>query len=138
MRRMRRTFSLPASTGPPATKLNLAGPTTSTSWPGRRSSSTAPRCCSTIQLARRSGSGLRLRGGLIVDLPAPAAAILSIGMCSAAYAAEILRGSLATVLRDQSEAASVLGATWWQTQSRVVVPQVWRGNAPCHRQDRGT
>jgi general L-amino acid transport system permease protein len=49
---------------------------------------------------------------------------------SAAYAAEILRGSLATVLRDQSEAAGVLGATWWQTQSRVVVPQVWRGALP--------
>lgn len=49
---------------------------------------------------------------------------------SAAYAAEILRGSLATVLRDQSEAAAVLGATWWQTQTRVVVPQVWRGALP--------
>lgn len=49
---------------------------------------------------------------------------------SAAYAAEILRGSLATVLRDQSEAAAVLGATWWQTQWHVVVPQVWRGALP--------
>jgi general L-amino acid transport system permease protein len=49
---------------------------------------------------------------------------------SAAYAAEILRGSLATVLRDQSEAAAVLGASWWQTQAKVVVPQVWRNALP--------
>jgi len=49
---------------------------------------------------------------------------------SAAYAAEILRGSLATVLREQSEAAAVLGASWWQTQTQVVVPQVWRHALP--------
>jgi general L-amino acid transport system permease protein len=49
---------------------------------------------------------------------------------SAAYAAEILRGSLATVLRDQSEAAAALGASWWQAQAKVVVPQVWRNALP--------
>jgi len=49
---------------------------------------------------------------------------------SSVYAAEILRGSLATVLRDQAEAAAVLGATWWQSQTRVILPQVWRQSLP--------
>lgn len=49
---------------------------------------------------------------------------------SAAYAAEILRGSLATVMSEQSEASSVLGASWWQTQSQIVLPQVWQRALP--------
>lgn len=58
-----------------------------------------------------------------IDLPAPAAAICSIGMCAAAYAAEILRGALQAVSPGQREAADVLGipplSLWW----RILLPQ---------------
>jgi len=44
--------------------------------------------------------------------------------------AEILRGSLKVVSKDQAEAAQVLGASWWTTQWQVVLPQAFRGSLP--------
>lgn len=49
---------------------------------------------------------------------------------SAAYAAEILRGSLRVVAQDQTEAATVLGAHWWQRQRLVILPQAFRSALP--------
>lgn len=49
---------------------------------------------------------------------------------SAAYMAEILRGNLRVIARDQAEAAEVLGASWWTTQWQVVLPQAFRGGIP--------
>lgn len=49
---------------------------------------------------------------------------------SAAYMAEVLRGSLRVIARDQAEAAEVLGASWWTTQWQVVLPQAFRGAIP--------
>lgn len=49
---------------------------------------------------------------------------------SAAYAAEVLRGSLRVVANEQAEAAQVLGASWWTTQRHVVVPQALRTALP--------
>ena len=65
-----------------------------------------------------------------LDLPAIAAAILSVGMCSAAYTAEILRGAFQTIPAGQTEAAKALGiapASYWR---RILVPQALRLGMP--------
>jgi general L-amino acid transport system permease protein len=49
---------------------------------------------------------------------------------SAAYAAETLRGSLRVVAGEQSEAARMLGAGWWTSQKRVILPQAFRTALP--------
>lgn len=49
---------------------------------------------------------------------------------SAAYAAEVLRGSLRVVAHEQSEAAQVLGTSWWTAQRRIIVPQALRTALP--------
>ncbi len=65
-----------------------------------------------------------------LDLPAIAAAILSIGMCSAAYTAEILRGALQTVPAGQTEAASALGIPPLSLWRRILVQQALRLGMP--------
>jgi polar amino acid transport system permease protein len=65
-----------------------------------------------------------------IDLPAPAAAILSIGMCSAAYAAEILRGALQAIPAGQREAADVLGIPPLSLWRRILLPQAFRIATP--------
>lgn len=49
---------------------------------------------------------------------------------SSAYMAEVLRGSLRVIAKEQAEAAAVLGASWWTTQWRVVLPQAFRSAIP--------
>lgn len=49
---------------------------------------------------------------------------------SAAYAAETLRGSLRVVAGEQAEAARMLGAGWWTSQRRVILPQAFRTALP--------
>ncbi len=65
-----------------------------------------------------------------LNLPATVAACGSMGMCSAAYVAEILRGSLQAIPRGQAEAAEALGiaplALWW----RILIPQALRIGLP--------
>ena len=51
-------------------------------------------------------------------------------MFSAVYLAEIVRGGLQTVPKEQSEAAHTLGLGWWATQCRVVLPQALRAVLP--------
>lgn len=57
-------------------------------------------------------------------------ALIALTLFSAVYLAEIVRGGLQTVAREQSEAAEILGLTWWQTQRRVVLPQALRAVLP--------
>lgn len=57
-----------------------------------------------------------------------ATAVLSV--FSAAYLAEIVRGGLQTVPKEQSEAAQTLGLGWWATQGRIVLPQALRAVLP--------
>lgn len=57
-----------------------------------------------------------------------ATAVLSV--FSAVYLAEIVRGGLQTVPKEQSEAAHTLGLGWWATQCRVVLPQALRAVLP--------
>ena len=65
-----------------------------------------------------------------IDLPAAEAAILSIGMCSAAYAAEILRGALQAIPPGQREASDVLGIPPLALWRRILLPQALRIATP--------
>lgn len=65
-----------------------------------------------------------------IDLPAIAAAILAVGMCSAAYTAEILRGALQTIPAGQTEAADALGISPVWLWRRILVPQALRLGMP--------
>lgn len=67
-----------------------------------------------------------------IDLPAIAAAFTSIGMCSAAYNAEILRGSLQAIPVGQREAADALGIAPFALWRRILVPQALRIGLPSH------
>lgn len=57
-----------------------------------------------------------------------ATAVLSV--FSAVYLAEIVRGGLQTVPKEQSEAAQTLGLGSWATQWRIVLPQALRAVLP--------
>nr|WP_321445941.1 amino acid ABC transporter permease [uncultured Cohaesibacter sp.] len=65
-----------------------------------------------------------------IDLPAVQAAILAVGMCSAAYTAEILRGALMAIPAGQSEAARALGMSSLSLWKRILVPQAIRISMP--------
>ena len=65
-----------------------------------------------------------------LDLPAIGAAILAVGMCSAAYTAEILRGALQGIPRGQIEAADALGIAPGWLWVRILVPQALRIGMP--------
>ncbi|NIZ09075.1 amino acid ABC transporter permease [Pseudooceanicola sp. HF7] len=65
-----------------------------------------------------------------LDLPAIAAAIAAVGLCSAAYSAEILRGSLQAIPAGQTEAAHALGMPPMSLWRRILVPQAIRIGLP--------
>ncbi|TFC81410.1 amino acid ABC transporter permease [Cryobacterium cheniae] len=53
-------------------------------------------------------------------------AIIGLALNEAAYMAEIVRAGLLSVDKGQDEAATALGMSWFQTMSRVVLPQSMR------------
>ena len=53
-------------------------------------------------------------------------AVIGLGMNEAAYMAEIVRAGILSVDKGQEEAATALGMTWFQTMTRVVLPQSMR------------
>ncbi len=57
-----------------------------------------------------------------IDIPAIVAAVGTLGLCCAAYMAEILRGGFALVPRGGLEAARLLGLTPLQTLLRIRLP----------------
>jgi len=57
-----------------------------------------------------------------IDIPAIVAAVGTLGLCCAAYMAEILRGGLSLVPRGGLEAARLLGLTPLQTLLRIRLP----------------
>lgn len=65
-----------------------------------------------------------------LDMPAIMAAIFSVGLCSAAYTAEILRGALQTIPAGQTEAAHALGMPSLSLWRRILVPQALRLGMP--------
>lgn len=57
-------------------------------------------------------------------------AILAVGLNSAAYVAELLRGTIRQFPVGQSEAAKALGMSGWQAMRHITLPQVYRSVLP--------
>ncbi len=58
-----------------------------------------------------------------IDVPALAAAVLTVGVCASAYISEIWRGAIAALPRGQTEAAVAIGMTTPHVWARVILPQ---------------
>ena len=58
-----------------------------------------------------------------VEFTAVQAALIGFSLNSAAYMAEILRSSLASVEIGQWESSKALGMNYWQTMRRIILPQ---------------
>ncbi|MEU2356850.1 amino acid ABC transporter permease [Streptomyces misionensis] len=66
-----------------------------------------------------------------VNLLSPVAvAIIGLTLHEAAYAAEVVRGGILSVGRDQIEAAQALGLSRWRRGWRIVLPQAMRSIVP--------
>ncbi len=71
--------------------------------------------------------GLPALGLTLAGFPA---AVLALGLYSAAYTSEIVRGGLNSVPNGQLEAARSLGLSRWQAVRFVALPQAWRVALP--------
>src|SRR6185312_1134070 len=65
-----------------------------------------------------------------LDLPPFVAAVIGLGLCTAAYQAENLRGGFLIIPRGQAEAARAFGYTAAQCSRHVLVPQALRAALP--------
>ena len=65
-----------------------------------------------------------------INLSATSAAIVSLGLCSAAYVSQIVRGGINAIPDGQWEACAVLGYTTRQTVWYVIIPQMLRTVVP--------
>ena len=61
-----------------------------------------------------------------IEYSAITCALIGFSLHSAAYMAEINRSALAAVNKGQSEAATALGLTYWQTMKSIILPQATR------------
>ena len=66
----------------------------------------------------------------MVQLNAFVAAMLGLGLITAANLAEIYRGALQAIPAGQREASHVLGLSFWDRASAIMVPQVFRYSLP--------
>lgn len=60
-----------------------------------------------------------------IKLDAFPAAVIAFGLNLGAYNAEVLRSAIQAVPQGQSEAAALVGMTYWQTMFHVVLPQAF-------------
>jgi len=65
-----------------------------------------------------------------VNVPALVAAILTVGLCAAAYISEILRGALNAIPRGQAEAAVAVGLLPRHIWTRILLPQALKISMP--------
>ena len=65
-----------------------------------------------------------------VNVPALVAAILTVGLCAAAYISEILRGALNAIPRGQAEAAVAVGLAPRHIWTRILLPQALKISMP--------
>ncbi|MBA3752271.1 hypothetical protein H0X06_05805 [Candidatus Dependentiae bacterium] len=65
-----------------------------------------------------------------VDLSAPAAGVITLGLCSAAYLSQIIRESINAIPRGQWEATQVLGYTTPAALRYVILRQIVRSVVP--------
>lgn len=68
--------------------------------------------------------------GLQVDLSASVAGVLGLGMYSAAYVSEIVRGAIQSIDKGQMEAGRSLGMSHFHTMVKVILPQAVRRMLP--------
>lgn len=57
-------------------------------------------------------------------------ALIGVALFYAAYMAEVVRGGLQAIGKDQFEAADAIGLTYWQTMRLVILPQALRTVIP--------
>lgn len=57
-------------------------------------------------------------------------AIVTLGLYTATYVAEVVRSGINTIPAGQTEAARALGLTWGQSMTQVVLPQAGRAVVP--------
>lgn len=62
---------------------------------------------------------------LIGDISLFGIAVIAITIYATAYTADIIRGGVESVPRQQMEAAIAMNFTRWQTMTKVVLPQAW-------------
>ncbi len=65
-----------------------------------------------------------------IRLDAFTCAVLAFGLNSAAYIAEVNRGALNSIAYGQWESSYALGLNYWQTLTRIIVPQAARVAMP--------
>ncbi|HKO09689.1 MAG TPA: amino acid ABC transporter permease [Alphaproteobacteria bacterium] len=65
-----------------------------------------------------------------LDLPPFVAAAIGLGVCTAAYQAENLRGGFLIIPKGQDDAARAFGYTRLQTRRYILIPQALRAAAP--------
>lgn len=65
-----------------------------------------------------------------IDMPRMVAAIFIVSINTGAYMAEIIRGGIISIDKGQTEAATSIGMTHWQTMVYVVLPQAIRNIMP--------
>lgn len=58
-----------------------------------------------------------------INVPAVAAAVISVGICASAYISEIWRGAISALPRGQSEAAVAIGMSAHTIWGRIILPQ---------------
>lgn len=58
------------------------------------------------------------------------AGVIALALHETAYVAEIVRSGVKAVSTAQREASAALGLSWWQTQTKVVLPQALRFMIP--------
>jgi polar amino acid transport system permease protein len=65
-----------------------------------------------------------------IDLSVFASAVLALSLCDAAFEAEIFRGGIQSIEKDQLDSARSLGFTSFQTYRYVILPQAFRRILP--------
>ena len=65
-----------------------------------------------------------------VNIPAIAAAVISVGICASAYISEIWRGAIAALPKGQAEAALVIGMHPRDIWTRIILPQAFALSLP--------
>ena len=65
-----------------------------------------------------------------INVPAMVAAVGTVGLCSAAYVAEYLRGAINAIPPGQKEAAVTLGFAPLRIWTRILLPQAFRISLP--------
>jgi len=67
---------------------------------------------------------------LNINLSPTLAGIISLGLCSAAYTSQLVRGGINSIADEQWEAALVLGIPKFETLSNIIMPQTIRTILP--------